>query len=141
MNLDPWEDHTGLKWFDLDDKLGFIYELELSDGGYYYGRKQFWRRARNKWYETDWREYKSSSRNVLAVADLIQRSRIVATFSSKSALRYAEAMAIIVSGGYEDEAHGYNWSFAGCMSKLKLTEQDRFQLQHLFDYCYKRRQE
>ena len=122
-------------WVDIDsninDLLGFIYRIDLEGGKYYYGRKQFWSKRGSYWYESDWRTYQSSSNTILSNPESILQKSILAVFESKSAIRYAEALAIILSGAYEDRDRGINWSFAGCKGTLKLSDRDKEQLERL----------
>ena len=143
-----WINRTGLELTDelLTEYLGFIYKVTLPDGAYYYGRKQFWtpisrpplkgkKRKRLSWAETDWRFYTTSSneinKNISNDGNRCIRFEILAVFTSKSAIRYAEALAIIISGSYEDFDRGLNWNFAGCKGGLKFELTDRAQLEHL----------
>lgn len=141
-----WHNLTGIEINDetLQRYLGFIYRATLPDGRIYIGRKQFWTpRGRGKrgtrsgvqWVETDWRTYTSSSTTIKAE----QRSSIhfgmLAIFTSKSAIRYAEAAAIIWSRSYEDPTRGINGNFAGSRGKIKLEGTDAQQLNHLRGLC------
>ena len=118
--IDNYEDR-------LDDFLGFIYEIKLTDGRYYIGRKQFWT---SKGYETPWREYNSTSKTIKENPELIASKEIIGIFSSKSAMRYAEAACILWADSYLNEK-GLNWSFDSCKGTLKLTIEDYEQLQNL----------
>jgi hypothetical protein len=134
--IPEWNNLTGLDYeTDMQDYLGFIYRLELDDGRYYIGRKQFWSKRGASWYESDWRNYCSSSniiRDYLASGEgsLVKRD-IIAVFTSKSAIRYGEAKAIIDSGSYFDSVQGLNWSFDGCKGFLRFSETDIEQLENL----------
>ena len=118
--IDNYEDR-------LDEFLGFIYEIKLTDGRYYIGRKQFWT---SKGYETPWREYNSTSKTIKENPDLIASKEIIGLFTSKSAMRYAEAACILWSDSYLNPL-GLNWSFDSCKGTLKLTDEDSQQLKHL----------
>lgn len=124
---------------DLERYLGFIYCIELTDGRYYYGRKQFWSKRGREWYESDWRSYQSSSNTIIQQDGLIARKSILAVFESKSAIRYAEAAAIIESGSYLDRVSGLNGSFQGSKGYIKLSGSDREQLSRLEKHCFARR--
>lgn len=132
-----WTNKTGIV-FDINDYLGFIYELVTQDGGYYIGRKQFWSKRGGAWYESDWSDYLSSSKELrtgLEYGTIFLRERnIIAVFTSKSAIRYAETSAIIRSGSYLDRDKGYNWSFESCRGLIRCELTDEQQLKHLEDY-------
>ena len=115
----------------MSNLLGFIYRITLPDGSFYIGRKQFWSKRGKNWFESDWRTYTSSSNKVNEYLNQGGKCvfEILAVFTSKSLLRYAEAAAIILSKSYEDSGH--NWSFAGCRGTLKFEDEDRNQLNHL----------
>lgn len=122
-----WNNSTGVEFQkNLADYLGFIYEIEMKDGQKYVGRKQFWRKSGKNWLENDWENYNSSSEHIKKHVEDIAYKTIIGVFSSKSAMRYAEAFAIIHSNFYLEE--GLNWSFEGCKGTLRLTEEDRRQL-------------
>jgi hypothetical protein len=124
-----WKNSSPIKNFEdrLSDFLGFIYEIKLKDGRYYVGRKQFWT---SKGYETKWREYNSTSKTITDNPDLIESKEIIGIFTSKSAMRYAEAACIFWSDSYLNPL-GLNWSFDSCKGTLKLTEEDSEQLKLL----------
>ncbi len=124
-----WKNSSPIKNFEdrLSDFLGFIYEIKLKDGRYYVGRKQFWT---SKGYETKWREYNSTSKTITDNPDLIESKEIIGIFTSKSAIRYAEAACIFWSDSYLNPL-GLNWSFDSCKGTLKLTEEDSEQLKLL----------
>lgn len=124
-----WKNSSPIKNFEdrLSDFLGFIYEIKLKDGRYYVGRKQFWT---SKGYETKWREYNSTSKTITDNPDLIESKEIIGIFTSKSAMRYAEAACIFWSDSYLNPL-GLNWSFDSCKGTLKLTEEDSEQLEML----------
>ena len=140
MSETPWVDKTGLDLYniDLDDYLGFIYRITNKETGeYYLGRKQLWNRRGKDWYESDWRGYKSSSKRLL---DYIEHSgigylvfEVLGIFRTKSAIRYAEAAAIIVSGSYLDRDRGLNWNFAGCKGPVKFENTDEEQYRRMID--------
>lgn len=131
-----WINETGINiTTNLDNLLGFIYRIDLVDGRYYYGRKQLWNKRGRQWYESDWKEYKSSSRTILEGNVDIERKSILAVFQSKSSIRYAEAAAIICSGSYLNSDKGLNGEFAGCKGRLSFSEQDREQLRRLEEHC------
>ena len=138
--IPEWENCTGIPdLFDkLDDYLGFIYLMELEDGRYYIGRKQFWTKSGQYWRDSGWRDYTSSSN---AVNECINESssglvsrRIIAAFRTKSAMRYAEASGIIRSGSYLSRDKGLNWSFDNCKGTIKLEDTDESQMKHLEEY-------
>jgi len=124
-----WKNSSPIKNFEdrLSDFLGFIYEIKLKDGRYYVGRKQFWT---SKGYETKWREYNSTSKTITDNPELIETKEIIGIFTSKSAMRYAEAACIFWSDSYLNPL-GLNWSFDSCKGTLKLTEEDSEQLKLL----------
>jgi len=124
-----WKNSSPIKNFEdrLSDFLGFIYEIKLKDGRYYVGRKQFWT---SKGYETKWREYNSTSKTITDNPELIESKEIIGIFTSKSAMRYAEAACIFWSDSYLNPL-GLNWSFDSCKGTLKLTEEDSEQLKLL----------
>ena len=124
-----WKNSSPIKNFEdrLSDFLGFIYEIKLKDGRYYVGRKQFWT---SRGYETKWREYNSTSKTITDNPDLIESKEIIGIFTSKSAMRYAEAACIFWSDSYLNPL-GLNWSFDSCKGTLKLTEEDSEQLEML----------
>jgi hypothetical protein len=124
-----WKNSSPIKNFEdrLSDFLGFIYEIKLKDGRYYVGRKQFWT---SKGYETKWREYNSTSKTITDNPELIESKEIIGIFTSKSAMRYAEAACIFWSDSYLNPL-GLNWSFDSCKGTLKLTEEDSEQLEML----------
>jgi hypothetical protein len=128
-----WKNETGINYEeDLEQYLGFVYEIELKDGRYYVGRKQFWSRRNGNWVESDWRDYQSTSTYIREHPECIISKSIIGVFSSKSALRYAEGMAIVVSRAYYDSERGLNWSFDSCKGTLKLTDDDRGQMERLY---------
>ena len=124
-----WKNSSPIKNFEdrLSDFLGFIYEIKLKDGRYYVGRKQFWT---SKGYETKWREYNSTSKTITDNPELIESKEIIGIFTSKSAMRYAEAACIFWSDSYLNPL-GLNWSFDSCKGTRKLTEEDSKQLEML----------
>jgi hypothetical protein len=123
---------------NLDDLLGFIYLIELDNGGYYVGRKQFWSKRGRSWVDSGWRDYIGSSKELLrdveSGAACITKRSILSAFTSKSAIRFAEAVAIILSGSYLDRDNGYNWSFEGCRGFIKYTGRDEEQMINLFNF-------
>lgn len=127
-----WVNETGLDLEGSKDVLlGFIYRIDCRDGSFYIGRKQFWNKRGKHWYESDWVDYESSSRTILSGDVQIERKTILAAFQSKSALRYAEAAAIICSGSYLSTDKGLNGGFENCRGPLKFSEQDLQQLKKL----------
>ena len=132
-----WKNGTGITNYvsRIEDFLGFIYLIELENGEYYVGRKQFWAKRGNGWVENDWREYCSSSKTIQRSPDQIVRKTILAIFKSKSAIRFAEAYGIINSGAYLDSDKGLNWSFEGSRGTIKMDEEDTEQLQRLMSWC------
>lgn len=137
-NTLEWKNNTGI---DIDnnpeDYLGFIYEIELNTGEFYVGRRQFWYKRGRGWKYCDYGDYYSSSDYVKEHRDSITGRTILGVFSSKSALRYAEALAIIVSGAYCCTDKGLNRAFDGCKSAVKLTDTDRKQLELIREYYEK----
>ena len=132
--MNPWINETGIDYEKhINDLLGFIYEINLKDGRFYVGRKQFWNKRGKSWAESDWRKYYSSSSTIRADPEEIKDRKIVAVFSSKSAIRFAEAVAIIISGAYYPKESGINWSFEGCKGTLRLDERDKEQLARLWE--------
>ena len=119
-SIDDYEDR-------LDKLMGFIYEIKLKDGRYYIGRKQF---KTSRGYDTGWKNYNSTSKTIKENLELIASKEIIGIFSSKSAMRYAEAACILWSDSYLNPL-GLNWSFDSCKGTLKLTEEDKQQLEHL----------
>lgn len=132
-----WKNGTGITNYvsRVEDFLGFIYLIELENGEYYVGRKQFWAKRGNGWIENDWREYCSSSKTIQRSPDQIIRKTILAIFKSKSAIRFAEAYGIINSGAYLDSDKGLNWSFEGSRGTIKMDEEDTEQLRRLMSWC------
>ena len=132
-----WKNGTGITNYvsRVEDFLGFIYLIELENGEYYVGRKQFWAKRGNGWIENDWREYCSSSKTIQRSPDQIVRKTILAIFKSKSAIRFAEAYGIINSGAYLDSDKGLNWSFEGSRGTIKMDEEDTEQLRRLMIWC------
>ena len=132
-----WKNATGITNYKsrLDDFLGFIYLIEMKNGEYYVGRKQFWAKRGAGWVENDWREYCSSSKTIQRDAEAIERKTILSIFKSKSAIRYAEAYAIINSGAYLDSERGLNWSFEGSRGTIKFDEEDAEQFDRLIKWC------
>lgn len=132
-----WKNGTGITNYvsRVEDFLGFIYLIELENGEYYVGRKQFWAKRGNGWVENDWREYCSSSKTIQRSPDQIVRKTILAIFKSKSAIRFAEAYGIINSGAYLDSDKGLNWSFEGSRGTIKMDEEDTEQLRRLMIWC------
>lgn len=132
-----WKNATGITNYKsrLEDFLGFIYLIEMKNGEYYVGRKQFWAKRGNGWVENDWREYCSSSKTIQRDAEGIERKTILCIFKSKSAIRYAEAYAIINSGAYLDSERGLNWSFEGSRGTIKFDEEDTEQFDRLVRWC------
>ena len=53
-----WKNATNITNYvsRLEDFLGFIYLIEMENGEYYVGRKQFWAKRGNGWVENDWRQ-------------------------------------------------------------------------------------
>lgn len=138
----PWINKTGIDYEDeetFESLLGFIYRIkgEKPDGtGWFYiGRKQFWNKRGRYWTESDWRTYRGSSKTVPhLISESVEGSvhfEILAVFTSKSGIRFAEAAAIICSGAYWPNDGGSNWSFEGCKGILALTEQDEQQMENL----------
>jgi hypothetical protein len=130
-SLPDWINKTGFNFRrNMNDHLGFIYQITMNDGGFYIGRKQFWRKAGSDWKLNDWETYSSSSKNIAKDIDNIKSRSVLAVFSSKSCLRYAEALAIISSGAYWPDKKGINWSFDGCKGTLKMvgTDEDQMKL-------------
>lgn len=132
-----WKNATGITNYvsRLDDFLGFIYLIELENGEYYVGRKQFWAKRGNGWVENDWRQYCSSSKTIQRTPECIVRKTILAIFKSKSAIRFAEAYGIINSGAYLDSDKGLNWSFEGSRGTIKMDEEDAEQFKRLSSWC------
>ena len=130
-----WENTSGVEIFDEEVRrglMGFIYLTTTKDGRFYIGRKQFWKYSRGKQTgSTDWRDYFGSSSTLKVDSDQIERRTILAVFTTKSTLRFAEAAAIILSGSYYPDSRGLNWSFEGCRGTLKFTGRDREQLDGL----------
>jgi len=132
FNLPDWINKTGFNFRkNMDDHLGFIYQIDMKDGGFYIGRKQFWRKAGKDWKLNDWEDYASSSKNIKKEIENIKKRTILAVFSSKSCLRYAEALAILGSGSYWPNEKGINWSFDGCKGKIKMEGTDEGQMKLL----------
>jgi len=130
--LPDWVNKTGFNFRrNMDDHLGFIYQIDMKDGGYYIGRKQFWRKAGSGWKLNDWESYTSSSKNVKKDLDNIKSRAVLAVFSSKSCLRFAETMAIILSESYWPNKKGINWSFDNCKGTLKMVGTDEAQMRLL----------
>lgn len=138
-----WKNATGITNYKsrLDDFLGFIYLIEMKNGEYYVGRKQFWAKRGTGWAENDWREYCSSSKTIQRATEDIERKTILSIFKSKSAIRYAEAYAIINSGAYLDSERGLNWSFEGSRGTIKFDEEDAEQFNRLIKWCNKWRKQ
>ena len=127
-----WTNDTGIDFeAALDDYLGFIYRIKMNSGKFYIGRKQFWQRKGKSWTENNWKDYESSSKNIKKDKEGIKNKSILAVFTSKSSIRYAEAAAIILSGSYFPREEGLNWSFDGCKGKLKMEGTDREQMNQL----------
>ena len=108
--------------FDIQEALGFIYMI-YEDDYYYVGRKQFWNKRGRYWYESDWKTYRSSS-TILPSRMVKPTFEIIGVYYTKSAIRYCEAYAIVVSKAYETD-RGLNYSFAGCRGPVKFTDKDR----------------
>ena len=127
-----WVNVTSIEDFEnrLDKLMGFIYEIKLTDGRYYIGRKQF---KTSRGYDTGWRNYNSTSKTIKENLELIASKEIMGIFSSKSAMRYAETACILWSDSYLNEK-GLNWSFDSCKGTLKLTREDLEQI-----YCLEKR--
>lgn len=135
-----WINKTTIE-FNTEDYLGFIYRItHEKTKTFYIGRKQFWTKKGRNWYESDWRDYKSSSKQLLN--DIREHGEheftfeILAIFTSKSAIRYAEAASIILSGAYINKSNPYNWSFEGSRGQVRLIGTDREQLKHLFEQVF-----
>ena len=130
--LPDWKNNTGFNFRrNMNDHLGFIYQIDMKDGDFYIGRKQFWRKAGSDWKLNDWESYASSSKNVKKDLANIKSRTILAVFSSKSCLRYAELLAIILSESYWPDPKGINWSVDGCKGTLKMVGTDEEQMKHL----------
>lgn len=130
--LPDWVNKTGFNFRrNMDDHLGFIYQIDMKDGDFYIGRKQFWRKAGSDWKLNDWESYASSSKNVKKDLANIKSRTILAVFSSKSCLRYGELLAIILSESYWPDKKGINWSVDGCKGTLKMVGTDEEQMQLL----------
>ena len=134
-----WKNATGITNYvsRLGEFLGFIYLIEMENGEYYVGRKQFWAKRGNGWVENDWRGYCSSSKTIQRTPERIVGKTILAIFKSKSAIRFAEAYAIINSGAYLDAEKGLNWSFEGSRGTIKVDAEDSEQLDRLIKWCTK----
>ena len=132
-----WKNATNITNYvsRLEDFLGFIYLIEMENGEYYVGRKQFWAKRGNGWVENDWRQYCSSSKTIQRTPECIVRKTILAIFKSKSAIRFAEAYGIINSGAYLDSDKGLNWSFEGSRGTIKMDEEDAEQFKRLSAWC------
>ena len=137
MKKNEWKNASGITNYKarLEEFLGFIYLIEMENGEYYVGRKQFWAKRGSGWVENDWREYCSSSKTIQRSTEQIVRKTILSIFKSKSAIRYAEAYAIINSGAYIDSDRGLNWSFEGSRGAIKMDEEDLGQLYRLMTWC------
>lgn len=134
MKLPDWVNKTGMSFKgNMDSHLGFIYQIDMDDGTFYIGRKQFWRKSGKEWKLNDWEAYASSSKNVKKNLKGITKRSILAVFSSKSCLRYGEALAIIMSGAYWPNEKGINWSFDGCKGKIKMEGTDEEQMKLLLN--------
>jgi hypothetical protein len=133
--IPEWENLTGIDFeSEPDGYLGFIYEIELDTGEYYVGRRQLWYRRGGHWVYTSFADYCSSSNVVKERRDSIVRRSILGVLSSKSALRFAEALAIIISGAYCCDPKGLNWNIDSCKGTIKLNDTDKQQLEHLRRY-------
>lgn len=114
----------------MDVLLGFIYMIEMKDGRYYVGRKQFWSKRGKEYIENDWRDYISSSTIIKSEPENIGAKKILAAFTSKSAMRYGEALGIIMSNSYLSPL-GLNGSFESCRGTIKLEGEDKNQMEGL----------
>lgn len=146
MELGHWNNLTGDD-IDINDYVGFIYYIELDDGSYYYGKKKFWktkykystwstgRRRRTKYHvESDWASYTSSSDILKAkIKDggTIVKQDMISIFTTARTLGYAEDLAIVMSGVYEDDTLGINWRLEKVQGKLGMKDVDRVQLERL----------
>lgn len=143
MDFGHWQNRTGLSHIDTNDYEGFIYRIKFEDGCYYWGKKKFWshraikkagkQRRSHVWYESEWRCYTSSSNEVQAKLGegLKAEYDMVAVFATARTLGYAENLAIINSGAYEDKEHGINWRLERVQGKLGMKGTDATQLEHL----------
>ena len=146
MDLGHWENHTGISDIDFDDYTGFIYRIVFDDGSYYWGKKKFWnaqykyskwktgKKRRTRYYtEADWRSYLSSSDQVQEKIreGIGYKAQMIAVFTTARTLGYAENLAIINSGSYEDIDLGINWRLEKVQGKLGMKDTDDSQLSHL----------
>jgi len=134
-----WINRTGLDYEgDISEFLGFIYKISRDDW-FYIGRKQFWSKRGKRWVESDWRKYKSSSNNVKQRVEDSEGTdvlyEVLAVFTSKSSIRYAETLAIITSKSYIERDRGLNWSFDSCKGVIRMVDNDEQQMKHLEELC------
>ena len=135
-DLGHWENCTGLELTQevLDECLGFVYEIQFKEYKYI-GRKQFWIKRGKNWYDSGWRGYCSSSNEVRDWRKKPNvKYRLLAVFTTKSALRYAETSAIVRAGTYCCNNYGVNFRIEQCRGRVAMTELDTIQMKHLEKY-------
>lgn len=134
--------------FDINDYVGFVYKITLSDGRFYIGRKNFFskktlkplkgkKRSRIVYKESDWKTYQSSSpilKTILEApaapveATMIEGDqevepttfKILKLCTTKSEMSYYEVYFIVVTGALIDP-NGLNHNASRIPCRPKLT--------------------
>jgi len=136
-DLGHWENLTGLDITSelIHESLGFVYRIRGSNSGVpwcYIGRKQIWMKRGKHWHESNWREYTSSSTIVQGHCEGSESVyEILGVFTSKSALRYGETLAIVRAGTYCCLDGGSNFRLEPARGVVRLDGHDQQQLKHL----------
>lgn len=115
---------------DINERLGFVYCItNQEDGRRYLGRKQFWNRTKNQWFESDWRFYTGSSRELSKEIDQCGTEHldfeIVSIFDSKTGISLGEATLILCSGSLLEPERFYNRAAPSVRGRLRLPDSDR----------------
>jgi hypothetical protein len=121
---------------NIHNVLGFVYCITNTISlKRYIGRKQLWFRRGRKRYESDWKTYTGSSKEL--TKDVKKEGvgnftfKILSFFSNKMMLRYAETSAIIDLRALENQDDWYNRGFDNVRYSPVFGNEDRNQLKKL----------
>lgn len=133
-----WNNATGIKNLDPKYYIGFVYVIEGEDW-FYIGRKQFRiGRTKRTERESNWRTYTSSSKTAGEYCSNGEGSyRMLAVFTNRAYLNYAEATAIILTKSCEPGSKGINGEIEKFRGRLTEIEANLKQLTHLQRECVK----
>ena len=108
----PWKHGGDIEQARDDGMVGFVYRIHVLDDELnhykYIGRKNFWRSVRGKAKESNWKDYLSSSREMVALCNARPKSvyrEILCYGRSKSELEYLEAMEMLRHDALRDPAY------------------------------------